>query len=117
MSEKMAVKKLDPEGGRGPQRRVLVAGVEEGGFNPRIKPTESIMALVTEGGGLPITHKIPSSSAASKASDDSASLISGLKPGPATAAAPMTLVQIRQELKGQKGKRYWRSVDELANTP
>jgi molybdopterin-containing oxidoreductase family iron-sulfur binding subunit len=30
--------------------------------------------------------------------------------------APMTLVQIRQELKGQKGKRYWRSVDELANT-
>jgi molybdopterin-containing oxidoreductase family iron-sulfur binding subunit len=29
---------------------------------------------------------------------------------------PMTLVQIRQELKGQKGKRYWRSVDELADT-
>jgi molybdopterin-containing oxidoreductase family iron-sulfur binding subunit len=33
------------------------------------------------------------------------------------AAAPMTLVQIRQQLKGQKGKKYWRSVDELANTP
>jgi molybdopterin-containing oxidoreductase family iron-sulfur binding subunit len=32
------------------------------------------------------------------------------------ATAPMTLVQIRQELKGVKGKRYWRSVDELANT-
>jgi molybdopterin-containing oxidoreductase family iron-sulfur binding subunit len=31
--------------------------------------------------------------------------------------APVTLVQIRQELKGAKGKRYWRSVDELANTP
>jgi molybdopterin-containing oxidoreductase family iron-sulfur binding subunit len=30
--------------------------------------------------------------------------------------AEMTLVQIRQELKGQKGKRYWRSVDELADT-
>ncbi|MGA3371784.1 MAG: TAT-variant-translocated molybdopterin oxidoreductase [Terracidiphilus sp.] len=30
---------------------------------------------------------------------------------------PMNLVQIRQELKGAKGKRYWRSVDELANTP
>jgi len=30
---------------------------------------------------------------------------------------PMTLVQIRQELKAQKGKRYWRSVDELAGTP
>jgi molybdopterin-containing oxidoreductase family iron-sulfur binding subunit len=33
------------------------------------------------------------------------------------AAAPVTLVQIRQQLKGQKGKKYWRSVDELANTP
>ena len=31
--------------------------------------------------------------------------------------APMSLVQIRQQLKGVKGKRYWRSVDELANTP
>jgi len=31
--------------------------------------------------------------------------------------APKTLVQIRQELKGTAGKRYWRSVDELANTP
>ncbi len=30
---------------------------------------------------------------------------------------PMTLVQIRQELNGVKGKRYWRSVDELADTP
>ena len=33
------------------------------------------------------------------------------------AAAPVTLVQIRQQLKGVRGKRYWRSVDELANTP
>jgi MoCo/4Fe-4S cofactor protein with predicted Tat translocation signal len=32
------------------------------------------------------------------------------------ATAPMTLVQVRQELKGVKGKRYWRSVDELADT-
>jgi MoCo/4Fe-4S cofactor protein with predicted Tat translocation signal len=31
--------------------------------------------------------------------------------------APMTLAQVRDELKGTKGKRYWRSVDELANTP
>jgi len=30
--------------------------------------------------------------------------------------APMTLVQVRQQLKGLKGKRYWQSVDELANT-
>ncbi|MGA2886556.1 MAG: TAT-variant-translocated molybdopterin oxidoreductase [Terracidiphilus sp.] len=34
-----------------------------------------------------------------------------------SASAPMTLVQIRRQLKGAKGKRYWRSVDELANTP
>jgi UDP-N-acetylmuramate dehydrogenase len=36
---------LSPEGGRDPQRRVFVAGVEEGGFNPRIKPTQSMGAL------------------------------------------------------------------------
>ena len=30
--------------------------------------------------------------------------------------APMTLDQVREELKGVKGKRFWRSVDELANT-
>jgi len=29
----------------------------------------------------------------------------------------LTLVQIRQALKGVKGKRYWRSIDELAGTP
>ncbi len=31
--------------------------------------------------------------------------------------APMTLAAIREELKGAKGKKYWRSLDELANTP
>ncbi len=31
-------------------------------------------------------------------------------------AATMTLAQVREELKGVKGKRYWRSIDELANT-
>jgi MoCo/4Fe-4S cofactor protein with predicted Tat translocation signal len=30
---------------------------------------------------------------------------------------PMTLEQVRAELKGAKGKKYWRSLDELANTP
>ena len=30
---------------------------------------------------------------------------------------PMTLERVRQELKGVKGKRFWRSVDELADTP
>ena len=29
---------------------------------------------------------------------------------------PMTLEAVRQELKAVKGKRYWRSVDELADT-
>jgi thiamine-monophosphate kinase len=43
-----AEEKLDPEGGRGPQRRVFVAEVEEGGFNPRIEPTESMGALAPE---------------------------------------------------------------------
>jgi len=33
-----------------------------------------------------------------------------------TEAAPMTLVQVREQLKGVKGKRYWQSVDELADT-
>ncbi|HUD12575.1 MAG TPA: TAT-variant-translocated molybdopterin oxidoreductase, partial [Terracidiphilus sp.] len=28
----------------------------------------------------------------------------------------MTLVQVREQLKGVKGKKYWRSVDELADT-
>ena len=29
---------------------------------------------------------------------------------------PMTLEAVRRELKGVKGKRYWQSIDELANT-
>ncbi len=32
-------------------------------------------------------------------------------------AEPMTLEAVRAELKGVKGKKYWRSLDELANTP
>jgi molybdopterin-containing oxidoreductase family iron-sulfur binding subunit len=34
-----------------------------------------------------------------------------------TASAPMTLDAVREKLKGTKGKRYWRSIDELAGTP
>ncbi|HEY1986287.1 MAG TPA: TAT-variant-translocated molybdopterin oxidoreductase [Terracidiphilus sp.] len=30
--------------------------------------------------------------------------------------APMTLAAVRNELKATKGKRYWRSIDELAGT-
>ncbi|WP_229741062.1 TAT-variant-translocated molybdopterin oxidoreductase [Silvibacterium dinghuense] len=29
----------------------------------------------------------------------------------------LTLAEVRQKLAGQKGKRYWRSIDELAGTP
>jgi len=34
-----------------------------------------------------------------------------------TTLAPMTLAEVRQGLKGVKGKKFWRSIDELANTP
>ena len=30
---------------------------------------------------------------------------------------PMTLAAVRRELSGTKGKKFWRSLDELANTP
>ncbi len=33
------------------------------------------------------------------------------------ADAPMTLAAVREKLGGVKGKRYWRSIDELAGTP
>jgi MoCo/4Fe-4S cofactor protein with predicted Tat translocation signal len=36
--------------------------------------------------------------------------------GQAANSAPMSLVQVRERLKGVKGKKYWRSIDELANT-
>jgi MoCo/4Fe-4S cofactor protein with predicted Tat translocation signal len=29
----------------------------------------------------------------------------------------MTLAEVREKLAGQKGKKYWRSIDELAETP
>jgi len=32
-------------------------------------------------------------------------------------SAPMTLAAVRQELKGMKGRKLWRSLDELADTP
>ncbi|HTX75021.1 MAG TPA: TAT-variant-translocated molybdopterin oxidoreductase [Terracidiphilus sp.] len=75
-----------------------------------------------------------------KALDSSGGLLSGINPGPtaqknhfesAAQVAPMTLAEVRQELKGMKDKRYstpatetgprgprfWRSIDELAGTP
>jgi molybdopterin-containing oxidoreductase family iron-sulfur binding subunit len=32
-------------------------------------------------------------------------------------AAPMTLDQVREKLKAKRGKKLWRSIDELSNTP
>jgi len=31
--------------------------------------------------------------------------------------APLTLEQVREKLKGTTGKKLWRSIDELQNTP
>ncbi|MDE3200583.1 MAG: TAT-variant-translocated molybdopterin oxidoreductase, partial [Acidobacteriota bacterium] len=40
------------------------------------------------------------------------------KKAPVSASGtPMTLDQVRDQLKGVRGKKYWRSIDELANTP
>jgi molybdopterin-containing oxidoreductase family iron-sulfur binding subunit len=35
----------------------------------------------------------------------------------AIAPAKLTLAQVRAKLEGQSGKRYWKSIDELADTP
>ena len=61
-----------------------------------------------------------------KAPVDSADVSARLKSCPDTkqdllaveaeSAVPMTLAQVRAELKGVKGKRYWQSMDELADT-
>ena len=37
--------------------------------------------------------------------------------GGMVAAPELTLAEVRAQLKGSKGKRYWRSIDELAGTP
>ena len=39
------------------------------------------------------------------------------KAGLAAERAPMSLEQVRTDLKGVAGKKYWRSVDELQNSP
>ncbi len=47
------------------------------------------------------------------------SVISDQRSG-GTAAVPerkLTLAEVREKLANQKGRKYWRSIDELANTP
>ena len=55
--------------------------------------------------------------AAKKAEDPKGNAVKNEKEMTATSGAPMTLAQVRKELKGVKGKRFWRSLDELADTP
>src|ERR1700744_881616 len=38
-------------------------------------------------------------------------------PAKDNAGSKLTLAEVRQKLAGQTGKKYWRSLDELANTP
>ena len=40
----------------------------------------------------------------------------GMNPPPSS-GEPMTLAAVRKSLEGKRGKRYWRSIDELAGTP
>ena len=60
------------------------------------------------------------------ASGAKASEVSGIVEVPAESSTfhgapdqdvPMTLAAVREKLSGVKGKRYWRSIDELAGTP
>src|SRR5690242_4038389 len=39
-----------------------------------------------------------------------------MQAGGPDSAKGLTLAEVRQELKGVKGKRYWRSIDELSGT-
>ncbi len=94
-----------------------------GGFNPRTRSEDSTLALAPEGKlTSAASHQGPAPSASQEGfvsgHDFSRAAIAAKSPGAlAPAPAPVTLVQIRQALKGVKGKRFWRSLDELADTP
>ena len=51
----------------------------------------------------------------SRAANDPKSM-GALAPEGSSLPKPMTLAAVREELKAVKGKKYWRSIDELANT-
>jgi MoCo/4Fe-4S cofactor protein with predicted Tat translocation signal len=44
-------------------------------------------------------------------------MANAVKESAANGSQPMTLEAVRSELKSAKGKKLWRSIDELANTP
>jgi molybdopterin-containing oxidoreductase family iron-sulfur binding subunit len=80
-----------------------------------MKEQSSAEALAI-GGGMSANSEKRTSGA--KAQDSIEAAAARLKSCPdASQPEPITLVQIRQQLKGVRGKKYWRSVDELANTP
>jgi len=58
--------------------------------------------------------RFPSGMTERKAKADAAPAIRKAK---ADAAPAMTLAAVRKSLEGKRGKRYWRSIDELAGTP
>jgi MoCo/4Fe-4S cofactor protein with predicted Tat translocation signal len=74
--------------------------VAEGTFPQGLKPGSSFAAIGT-------TEVVPFQNQADLS----------LKPAPAAETAkPITLAGVRAELQGARGKKYWRSIDELAGT-
>jgi MoCo/4Fe-4S cofactor protein with predicted Tat translocation signal len=55
--------------------------------------------------------------AAKNAEDPTGIAVKNEKEAAPAAESTMTLDQVRQQLKGKKGKKFWRSLDELADTP
>jgi hypothetical protein len=43
--------------------------------------------------------------------------VSGAQVVTSIAPAKLTLAEVRARLEGKRGKRYWKSLDELADTP
>jgi MoCo/4Fe-4S cofactor protein with predicted Tat translocation signal len=55
--------------------------------------------------------------AAKDAEDLMGNAVKNEKQSAPPAGEPLTLAQVRQELKDKKGRKLWRSLDELADTP
>jgi molybdopterin-containing oxidoreductase family iron-sulfur binding subunit len=81
-----------------------------------MKEKSGAEALAIGGGVSPMSEGHPTGARAPDSLEASSARLKSC-PDTKPASAPMTLAQVREELKGTKEKRYWRSVDELANTP
>ena len=81
---------------------------------------KTVMNRVSEehASGADAPDSIEAASARLKSCPDTSSLSEAavLQAAGQSAPTPMTLVQVREQLKGVKGKRYWQSIDELAGT-